>query len=159
MLKGIFFLLLLVGCASKPKPNEYQANADKAEPSKGAVPLIMSNEVVSGIILSGIGLASDPDYYRNKTLSGKCVLLPNTKDVILDVPCKENVEVTLLSDNGKELAKTSLLKGEFAFSVKRNEQYGLKVTVPKGYKMASGALKNLVMGDQVMIKLRRTKNG
>lgn len=78
------------------------------------------------LVHAGATWAMYPDYYHKSTISGTCMIQLENHP-LAKAPCR-NAEVVLIDSNEKVLGQTSLNnKGEFAFWVKKDKLYYLKV--------------------------------
>jgi hypothetical protein len=111
---------------------------------------VFTSDPVGVAALAGVSIATNPDYYRQNTISGRCVIA-NTKVESLQTPCN-NITVILTNSKGEGLTKASTTKGEFAFKVNKGESYGLVVQHPK-YQLEKPMGNSLALGDSVILKL------
>ncbi|HMN67813.1 MAG TPA: hypothetical protein PKC28_04665 [Bdellovibrionales bacterium] len=104
-----------------------------------------------GLIESGIALAAYPDYYKPSTISGVCLI---GQERISQTPCR-NIGLDLVDAAGKVVGSTTTDgNGHYAFYVKKDKNYTLKVTGDR-YKPAREISKFLKMGARVELVLVR----
>lgn len=157
MKKLLPFVLVVLGCSTYPqanyRDNQYQDEINK-NTSRTAVNPVFIDPAVA-LIIGGVGLASNSDFYRKNTVSGRCTIV-SEKESLVEIPCKENVQVVLKTRAGKELARSTPQGGEFAFKVSKDQEYSLAAEA-KGYELTNKDL-HAVLGDQVVLKLKKRKD-
>lgn len=160
---GIFLAVLLSGCShTRYEDDKRSEGYHKGQKAPLYAPLTElpfvpypAGTEVGALILAGATLAANRDYYSKVALSGRCSYHASTSDTI-DVPCS-NVTILLLSEDGKELSRTQLTNGEFAFRVQPKIPYRLKAESAKLAMDPDFSKKKFFLGDDVVIHLTRAK--
>ena len=97
--------------------------------SSNVTPLSYSTkDAMMGLIESGISLAAYPNYYKASTIRGSCVL---GDSLLTQTPCR-NLKIELIDESGKSVSAANCNEfGQFAFYVKKNKSYKLRLAESK----------------------------
>jgi hypothetical protein len=107
-------------------------------------------QAVFSLIMSGLSLAINRDYYKSSAISGRC-LCANDAASEFQVPCS-NIGVILRDLDSDEIRRIQSDDGEFAFGVERDRRYRVSVNSRK-FKSARSLDRPLVMGDNIVVHL------
>lgn len=149
---------ILLSCSSYEQDKSskmYNPEMSKAGDIYVSSPIIQ--DPATALVLGGIGLAANPEYYKSTAISGKCSIIPD-KEALIQIPCKEDVQIVLRDSKGKEVARSTPQSGEFAFRVNKNDKYQLTVDTQR-FVLTNENLKSLGIGDSVVVKLKKKKPG
>lgn len=175
----LIFILVLVGCAGPGYFDRdrnspvYQRGGDlilvphipvrsiissrsKTEPTETPVPStqeLSQTQALSGLVLSGLSLATNKDYYRSSFLSGRCVC-HSPKEKNFEIPCS-NVNVILEDQKGRVVSRHLSMDGTFSFPVSKKVQYKLRA-LSSHYKEMKAPKSWYQMGDDVVLHLVTT---
>jgi hypothetical protein len=137
------------GSYGLPTPNQARAgNNDIAGENRGNN--YGNIDPAAGLLLAGIDLAFNRDYYKGIAITGKCICKNKLNDTI-DFPCN-NVEVALTDPKGKTLAQIQPRDGEFAFRVPKDKEFRVIIKSPN-YRMKSEMSQALRQGDDIILTL------
>lgn len=116
----------------------------------------VEDEAVAGIVMSALSFASNPDYYREDFVTGRC-LCRFAPGGDFELPCA-NVVVALSTADGRELTRIFSSDGEFVFAVDRQQTYTIRVYSNRYVLLSGPGL--IKSGDDVALHLgKREKNG
>lgn len=149
------FLAILGSCSSNYERDKNDPNYQNGLYHPPSTPYAGNggDAAVAGLV-SGIALAVNRDYYRDKAITGKC-LCRESVDSPIELECN-GIAVGITDAKGKELGKVDTINGEFAFRVQPKTTYGLQIDSLK-YQVVSPAPKSLSLGDDVIFHLVRVK--
>jgi len=156
-------LFLLAGCAS----DQARYDSDKDSPSYWSgspaqsptnlngyqnynPPAVDAGEAVAGIIGAGTFLAMNRNYYKHSAITGRVVCRGEGKND-MEIPCGR-VDVVIVNGKGTEVGRTQTEGDNFAFKVKSNTTYHLKIDSKK-YVMTPIETPDLQLGDDVILRL------
>lgn len=144
--------------SDKSNPGYYQASPMRAvahspAPEGGNVGGYVGGEetAVTGLVLSALSLAANPDYYREDFITGRCLCRFSTEGEF-EIPCM-NVTVALLDERGMEKARVFSSDGEFVFSADADRAYHIKVHSDRYQTLT--APKRVRVGDDVSLHLMK----
>lgn len=115
-------------------------------------PPVLSREeqAIGGLLLSGLSLAMNQDYYKSPFISGRCLCRSRTAPE-LEIPCT-NVGVILRDLDSEEVRRIQADDGEFMFEVEKDRRYQISVKSLR-FQMVNSFQKPLVFGDNVVVHL------
>lgn len=105
---------------------------------------------LTGMVLSGISIAMNRDYYKSSYLSGRCIC-EYEKELGFEVPCS-NLTIVLKNQKGEPVAHIQSTDGEFVFSVDKNQAYRIGVESDR-YRVTRVPTEPLKMGDNIVLHL------
>lgn len=106
---------------------------------------------VAGVVLSGLSLALNRDYYKSSYISGRCSCRAQ-KEREFEIPCS-HVSVILQDLRGNEVSQLHTDDGEFIFPVEKGKLYQVKVDSSRYEIAAAKTSPVLEMGDSVILPL------
>jgi hypothetical protein len=132
---------------SIPPPNFSVSPVDASPPQSKSIEL---GQMTGGLVASAITMATNSDYYRSKTISGRC-LYGGVLEDNLGIPCPR-MPIVITDTKGRELGRTMMEGGSFVFHVNDKKAYRIQISSEK-YKLRNPLTKDLFIGDQVILEI------
>ncbi len=125
-----------------------EQNASNAQVSN-RFPSNLEEEAAVGLLVSGLSLLVNSDYYKSNRLRVNCHCSHVHSNI--DIPCT-HITLALMDSQGRELERITSEEGSFSFPVSRNKTYRLGI-ISKKYQLKNPLSKTVEMGDSIALYL------